>query len=89
MRSKLLVAAAAAATLLAGLGGTGVTGTARAAGDCPPGMVPYSLDPNSVDPPYFNDVFAETFASRDKNDNRVVCATFTPGFNNLRVTDDK
>jgi hypothetical protein len=77
----------AAATMLAGLASLGVAGTAHAVGNCPTGTVKVSLVPN--DPLYWNDLFAQTFASRDKNGNKLVCATFTPGWNNLRVTDDK
>jgi hypothetical protein len=91
----MLVGAVAAATMLAGLASLGVAGTARAAGNCPTGTVLVSINPADIDPEnpdtdlYWNDLFAQTFASRDKNGNLLVCATFTPGWNNLRVTDDK
>ena len=88
MRSRMLVGAVAAATMLAGLGSLAVAGTARAAEGCPTGTVLVSINPEDTDR-YWNDLFAATFASRDKNGNLLVCSTFTPGWNNLRVTDDK
>lgn len=81
------IAATFLVALIVGLTFANLTPT-HAAEICPHGTVLVSLNPN--DPArYWNDLFAQTFAARDKNGNQLVCATFTPDFRTLRVTDDK